>query len=105
MGLRGTVARWLVAGGLGASLLVAATPPAAADDITDAQARLQVINKLKGTLKDNLQKAEAQEIALQQQLQETQDTINQTLDKIAATERRIADLESQIEVLDEKIAQ
>ena len=105
MGLRGTVVRWLVAGGLGASLLLAATPPAAADDITDAQARLQVINKLKGTLKDNLQKAEAQEIALQQQLQETQDTINQTLDKIAATERHIADLESQIEVLDEKIAQ
>jgi murein DD-endopeptidase MepM/ murein hydrolase activator NlpD len=105
MGLRGTVVRWLVAGGLGASLLVAVTPPAAADDITDAQARLQVINKLKGTLKDNLQKAEAQEVALQQQLQETQDTINQTLDKIAATERRIADLESQIEVLDEKIAQ
>lgn len=105
MGLRGTVVRWLVAGGLGASLLLAVTPPAAADDITDAQARLQVINKLKGTLKDNLQKAEAQEIALQQQLQETQDTINQTLDKIAATERHIADLESQIEVLDEKIAQ
>lgn len=105
MGLRGTVIRWLVAGGVGASLLLATTPPAAADDITDAQARLQVINKLKGTLKDNLQKAEAQEIALQQQLQETQDTINQTLDKIAATERRIADLESQIEVLDEKIAQ
>ena len=105
MGLRGTVIRWLVAGGVGASLLLATTPPAAADDISDAQARLQVINKLKGTLKSNLQKAQAQEIALQQQLQETQDTINQTLDRIAATERHIADLESQIEVLDEKIAQ
>ena len=86
-------------------MVVAAAPPAAADDITDAQARLQVINRLKGTLKDNLQKAQAQEIALQQQLQETQDTINQTMDKIAATERRIADLESQIEALDAKIAQ
>ncbi|HEX3630629.1 MAG TPA: peptidoglycan DD-metalloendopeptidase family protein [Candidatus Dormibacteraeota bacterium] len=105
MGLRGTAARWLLAGGLGASLLLLTTAPGAADDITDAQARLQIINKLKGTLKDNLQKAEAQEVALQQQLQETQDTINQTLDKIAATERRIADLESQIEALDAKIAQ
>jgi len=105
MGLRGTVVRWLLAGGLVASMVLAAAPPAAADDITDAQARLQVINRLKGTLKDNLQKAQAQEIALQQQLQETQDTINQTMDKIAATERRIADLESQIEALDAKIAQ
>ena len=105
MGLRGTAVRWLLAGGLVASIVLAAAPPAAAGDITDAQARLQVINRLKGTLKDNLQKAQAQEIALQQQLQETQDTINQTMDKIAATERRIADLESQIEALDAKIAQ
>jgi murein DD-endopeptidase MepM/ murein hydrolase activator NlpD len=105
MGPRGTAQRWLLAGAMAVSLVLAAPPPAAADDIDSAQARLQVINKLKGTLKDNLQKAEAQEIALQQQLQETQDTINQTIDKIAATERRIADLESQIAALDARIAE
>ena len=105
MGLRGTVARWLLAGGVGVSLLLSTTPPAAADDITDAQQRLAVINRVKGSLKDNLTKAEAQEVALQQQLQETRDTINQTVDKIAAAERRIAELESQIAALDAKIAQ
>jgi murein DD-endopeptidase MepM/ murein hydrolase activator NlpD len=105
MGLRGTAARWLVAGGLTASLFVLAAAPSAADDITDAQQRLDTINRLKGTLKDNLQKAEAQEVALQQQLQETRDTINQTMDRIAATEARIADLESQIAALDAKIAE
>ncbi|HET9847597.1 MAG TPA: peptidoglycan DD-metalloendopeptidase family protein [Candidatus Dormibacteraeota bacterium] len=105
MGLRGTVGRWLIAGGVGMSLLLATAPPAAADDITDAQQRLEVINRVKGSLKDNLTKAEAQEVALQQQLQETRDTINQTIDKIAAAERRIAELESQIAALDAKIAQ
>lgn len=105
MGLRGTVGRWLIAGGVGLSLLLATAPSVAADDITDAQERLLIIGKLKGTLKDNLEKAEAQQVALQQQLQETQDTINQTIDKIAASERRIADLESQIAALDAKIAQ
>jgi murein DD-endopeptidase MepM/ murein hydrolase activator NlpD len=105
MGLRGTAVRLLVAAGVGASLLLASALPTAADEITDAQARLQVINKLKGTLKDNLQKAEAQEIALQQQLQETRDTINQTIDKITAAERRIVELERQIAVLDAQIAE
>jgi murein DD-endopeptidase MepM/ murein hydrolase activator NlpD len=105
MGLRGTIVRWLLAGGLGLSLVVGPALPTAADDINDAQQRLQVINRLKGTLKENLQKAQAQEVALQQQLQETRDTINQTMDKIAATERRIAELESQIAALDAKIAQ
>jgi murein DD-endopeptidase MepM/ murein hydrolase activator NlpD len=104
MGLRGTAFRLLMAGGVGISLLLATALPSAADDITDQQARLQVINKLKGTLQDNLQKAQAQEIALQQQLQETQDTINQTIDKIAAAERRIADLERAIAALDGQIA-
>src|ERR1700726_890630 len=105
MGLRGTGVRLLVAGGIGISVLLASALPTSADDISDAQARLQVIGKLKGTLKDNLQKAQAQEIALQQQLQETQDTINQTIDKIAAAERRIAELERQAAALDAHIAQ
>ena len=105
MGLRGTAFRLLVAGGVGVSLLFATALPTAADDISDAQARLQTINKLKGILKDNLQKAQAQEIALQQQLQETRDTINQTIDKIAAAERRIAELERQVAALDAQIAQ
>jgi murein DD-endopeptidase MepM/ murein hydrolase activator NlpD len=105
MGLRGTAFRLLVAGGVGVSLLLATALPTAADDVSDAQARLQTINKLKGVLKDNLQKAEAQEIALQQQLQETRDTISQTIDKIAATERRIAELERQIAALDAQIAE
>src|SRR6267143_3689351 len=105
MGLRGTAFRLLVAGGVGASLLFATAAPTAADDISDAQARLQTINKLKGVLRDNLQRAQAQEIALMQQLQETRDTINQTMDKIAATERRIAELERQIAALDAQIAQ
>jgi murein DD-endopeptidase MepM/ murein hydrolase activator NlpD len=104
MGLRGTTLRWLLAGGVAVNLLLAATVPSNADTIDDAQQRLQTINRLKGTLKDNLEKAEAQQIALQQQLQETRDQISQTIDKIAATERRIADLESQIAALDAKIA-
>src|SRR6202165_6059782 len=105
MGLRGTAFRLLGAGGVGVSLLFATALPTAADDISDAQARLQTINKLKGILKDNLQKAQAQEIALQQQLQETRDTINQTIDKIAAAERRIAELERQVAALDAQIAE
>jgi len=93
-----------MAGGVSTSLLLASALPMAADDISDAQARLQTINKLKGTLKDNLQKAQAQEIALQQQLQETRDTINQTIDKITAAEGRVAELERQISALDARIA-
>src|SRR5256884_1901920 len=104
MGLRGTAFRLLVAGGVGISLVFATALPTAADDIADALARLQTINKLKGDLRDNLQKAQAQEIALLQQLQETRDTINQTMDKIAASERRIAALERQIAALDAQIA-
>src|SRR5205823_13513679 len=57
MGLRGTAFRLLVVCGVGASLLVATALPTAADDISDALARLQTINRLKGTLKDNLQRA------------------------------------------------
>src|SRR5437879_8094228 len=105
MGLRGTAFRFLVAGGVGISLVFATALPTAADDIADALARLQTINKVKGDLRDNLQKAQAQEIALLQQLQETRDTINQTMDKIAASERRIAELERQIAALDAQIAQ
>ena len=105
MGLRGTAFRLLVAGGVGVSLLLAAAVPAAADDVSDAVSRLETINKLKGVLKDNLMKAEAQEIALQQQLQETRDTISQTIDKIAAAERRIAELEREIASLDAQIAE
>src|SRR5438132_5625741 len=105
MGLWGTAFRLLVAGGVGISLLLASAVPSAADDYSDAQARLQTINKLKGDLRDNLQKAQAQEIALLQQLQETRDTINQTMDKIAATERRIAGLERQIAALDGQSAE
>src|SRR3982075_3415148 len=105
MGLRGTAFRLLVAGSVGVSLLLASAVPTAADDISDAQARLQTINRLKRVLRDNLQKAEAQEIALQQQLQETRDTISQTIDKIAATERRVAELERQIAALDAQIGE
>jgi murein DD-endopeptidase MepM/ murein hydrolase activator NlpD len=105
MGLRGTAFRLLVAGGVGVSLLLSTAAPAAADDVSDAVSRLQTIDRLKGVLKDNLQKAEAQEIALQQQLQETRDTINQTIDKIAAAERRIAGLEREIASLDAQIAE
>src|ERR1700694_2888592 len=105
MGLRGTAFRLLVAGGVGVSLLFATAVPTAADDISDAQARLQTINKLKGVLRDNLHGAKPQEVALKQQLKETRATINQTMDKIAATERRIAELERQIAALDAQIAE
>src|SRR5260370_804463 len=105
MVLRGTAFRLPGGGGGGVSLLFETALPTAADDVRDAEPRLQTINKLKGVLKDNLQKAEAQEIALQQQLQETRDTISQTIDKIAATERRIAALERQIAALDAQIAE
>src|SRR5438874_13365120 len=96
MSRRGTAFRLLVAGSVGVSLVFATALPAAADDISDALARLQTINKLKGDLRDNLQKAQAQEIALLQQLQETRDSINQTMDKIAASERGNPALERQL---------
>jgi murein DD-endopeptidase MepM/ murein hydrolase activator NlpD len=99
---------------LGRALLIAATAgglllgspqSATADDISDAQARLNVINRLKTSLSDNLQRAEAQEIALRQQLQETQDQISATVQQIADTERQIAELERQITALQARIAQ
>jgi len=95
----------VVAAGVAASLIASGPLAASADDITDAQARLQVIGKLKGTLQDNLQKAQAQEVALQQQIQETRDTINQTIDHITAAEQKISELERQIAALDAKIAE
>ncbi len=105
MGSRGVLFRLVVAGGLAASVLLSSPLGTSADAITDAQARLQVITKLKGTLQDNLQRAQAQEIALQQQIQETQDTVNQTMDHITAAEVRISTLESQIAALEGKIAE
>ncbi|HEY8738051.1 MAG TPA: peptidoglycan DD-metalloendopeptidase family protein [Candidatus Dormibacteraeota bacterium] len=105
MGSRGVFFRLVVAGGLAASVLLSSPLGTSADAITDAQARLQVITKLKGTLQDNLQRAQAQEIALQQQIQETQDTVNQTMDHITAAEVRISTLESQIAALEGKIAE
>ncbi|HSO93618.1 MAG TPA: hypothetical protein VLS53_03990, partial [Candidatus Dormibacteraeota bacterium] len=95
----------VVATGVAASLLASGPLAASADDITDAQARLQVIGKLKGTLQDNLQKAQAQEVALQQQIQETRDTINQTIDRITSAEQKISELERQIAALDARIAE
>jgi len=50
MGARGTAFRLLVAGGVGVSLLLATALPTAADDVSDAQARLQTIDKLKGAV-------------------------------------------------------
>ena len=79
--------------------------PAAADDISDAQARLKAISRIKGALQDNLQKAEAQEVALEQQLLETHDQINQTVQRIAEKEREIAELERKIAALEAKIAE
>jgi murein DD-endopeptidase MepM/ murein hydrolase activator NlpD len=87
-----------------AVLLVGSPTNVLADEVDDARARLNIINHLKGSLSDNLQRAEAQEIAMQQQLQETQDQINTTLQQIAETERLIADLESQITALQAYIA-
>ena len=105
MEFRGVLFRMVVAAGVAASLIASGPLAASADDITDAQARLQVIGKLKGTLQDNLQKAQAQEVALQQQIQETRDTINQTIDHITAAEQKISELERQIAALDAKIAE
>src|SRR5207244_7196497 len=105
MGLRGAFTRLLVASAMAASVLASGPLTASADDISDARHRLQVINQLKGSLQDNLTKAEAQEVALQQQIQETRDQINQTLDKIAAIEQQIAQLERQIAALEIHIAQ
>src|SRR5918912_34221 len=104
MGLRGTCVR-LAAVFLAALGIVSTALPAAADDISDAQARLQAISRIKGALQDNLQKAEAQEIALEQQLQETQDQINQTIQQITEKEREIAELERKIAALEAKIAE
>ncbi|MEO6796861.1 MAG: peptidoglycan DD-metalloendopeptidase family protein [Candidatus Dormibacter sp.] len=105
MGTRGVLFRVAVAGGLAFSLLLSGPLASSADEITDAQARLQVIGKIKGTLQDNLQRAQAQEIALQQQIQQTRDTINQTMDHITAAEQRISTLERQIAALEAKIAE
>src|SRR6266852_4679998 len=73
-----------------AVLLVGSPTGVLADEVDDARARLNIINHLKGSLSDNLQRAEAQEIAMQQQLQETQDQINTTLQQIADNEQLIA---------------
>ncbi len=100
----GTI-RLLLAISLASSLLLGLALTASADELADDRARLAIINRLHATLQNNLQRAEAQEIALEQQLQATRDTINQTLERISATERRIAELESQIAVLQAKIAQ
>lgn len=105
MGPRGVFFRMAAAGAVGFSLLLSGPLAASADDIADAQARLQIIGKIKGALQDNLQRAQAQEIALQQQIQETRDTVNQTIDKITAAEQRISVLEGQIAALDAKIAE
>ncbi len=105
MGLRGACTRFLVATAIAASVLASGPLAASADDVSDARQRLQIINQLKGSLQDNLAQAEAQEIALQQQIQETRDQINQTLDKIAAIEQKIAELERQIAALEAHIAQ
>ena len=104
MHLGGMLGRALLIAGTAATLFMACPHLVLADDLDDARARQNIITHLKGTLSDNLQRAEAQEIALQQQLQETQDQINTTLQQIAETERQIADLESQIAALEVHIA-
>ena len=78
---------------------------ASADSVSDARQRLETINRLKGSLQDNLMKAQAQEIAIQQELQENRDQISQTVEKIAEAERKIAELERQIAALEAKIAE
>ena len=105
MGLRGACTRLVVASAMAASVLASGPLPVSADAISDAKHRLQIITQLKGSLQDNLTKAEAQEVALQQQIQETRDQVNQTLDQIAAIEQKIAELERQIAALEAHIAQ
>ncbi len=104
MGSRGVFFRVAVAGAVAWSLLLSGPLATSADDIADAKARLDAIARIKGSLQSNLQRAQAQEIALQQQIQQTRDTVNQTIDKITAAEQRIAVLEGQISALDGKIA-
>jgi len=96
--------RLLLVAALGGILLLSGPLAAFGDDLSDERARLAVIGRLQQDLETNLQRAEAQEIALEQQLQATRDTIRQTLEQIAATERRIAELEAQIAALQARIA-
>jgi murein DD-endopeptidase MepM/ murein hydrolase activator NlpD len=104
VGLRGAARGFILAIAAGTLVGLASPLGVSADDISDAQVRLQIINRLKGNLQDSLQKAEGQEVALEQQLQETQDTINETLSKIAQEEQDIAELEAEIASLDARIA-
>src|SRR5207245_7989000 len=75
----GMLGRALLIASMAAAFFIGGPTSVLADEVDDARARLNIINHLKGTLSDNLQRAEAQEIAMQQQLQETQDQINTTI--------------------------
>jgi murein DD-endopeptidase MepM/ murein hydrolase activator NlpD len=103
VGLKG-VRRLALACALAASVILSGPVPVSADDVSEARQRLEIINRLKGSLQDNLMKAQAQEIAIQQQLQETRDQISQTIEKIAEIEHRIAQLEREIVALEARIA-
>jgi len=79
--------------------------PVAADDLSDAERDLQTIRLAKGELKTNLERAQGQQVALEQELKQTQDLINATIDQIQKTEARLQELDRQIADLTVRIAE
>ncbi len=81
------------------------TIPVGADDLTDAQRNLELIKRVKGDLQSNLEKAQGQQVALEQELKQTRDLISRTVDQIQKTEEKLRVLDQQIADLVVKIAQ
>ncbi len=81
------------------------TMPVGADDLTDAQRDLQTIGRVKQDLQSNLERAQGQQVALEQELKQTQDLINLTIDQIQKTEAKLRELDRQIADLIVKIAE
>lgn len=81
------------------------TVPVGADDLTEAQRNLEIIKRVKGDLQSNLEKAQGQQVALEQELKQTQDMISRTVEQIQKTEAKLRVLDQQIADLVVKIAQ
>lgn len=79
--------------------------PASASSLTDARRDLQIINRARDDLKSNLERAQGQQVALENELKQTQDLIRSTLEEIQKTETRLRELDLQIAALVIRIAE
>jgi murein DD-endopeptidase MepM/ murein hydrolase activator NlpD len=79
--------------------------PASASSLSDAQRDLLIINRARNDLQTSLEKAQGQQVALENELQQTRDLIRTTLDEIQKTEARLRELDVQIAALLIRIAE